>query len=210
MRSFALTFACTLPLSLFPYTTLFRSILPMTLAVAGAIASTSGHWASSICSTLCCAGGAHSRVATGSRVSVSKVSGVMNCCAPSVITTDRKSTRLNSSHEWSSYAVFCFNIRLHATSVTLSLHDALPIYLADDIGRRGRDRQHVRPLGQLDMLDVVLRRGRPQPRRHRLAGQRLKGERRDELLRSLSHHHRSEEHTSELQSRVELVCGLLL
>src|SRR5207244_3576453 len=39
---------------------------------------------------------------------------------------DRKSTRLNSSHQIISYAVFCFTVPspLHA----LSLHDALPIF----------------------------------------------------------------------------------
>src|SRR6266849_9676470 len=29
------------------------------------------------------------------------------CTSPAVWMTDRKSTRLNSSHEWISYAVFC-------------------------------------------------------------------------------------------------------
>src|SRR5438105_3784655 len=40
---------------------------------------------------------------------------------------DRKSTRLNSSHEWISYAVFCLNVEPTTEIYTLSLHDALPI-----------------------------------------------------------------------------------
>src|SRR3989440_6694788 len=63
---------------------------------------------------------------------------------PFVEEQDRKSTRLNSSHDQISYAVFCLKKKIY----TLSLHDALPI--------------------------------------------------------------RSEEHTSELQSRSDLVCRLLL
>src|SRR5205814_1775450 len=46
------------------------------------------------------------------------------------IAEDRKSTRLNSSHLGISYAVFC--LKNHSTTefYTLSLHDALPIYIA--------------------------------------------------------------------------------
>src|SRR5690554_4239404 len=41
--------------------------------------------------------------------------------------TDRKSTRLNSSHVRISYAVFCLNHPATTDIYTLSLHDALPI-----------------------------------------------------------------------------------
>src|SRR5689334_16560576 len=41
--------------------------------------------------------------------------------------TDRKSTRLNSSHSSISYAVFCLNDTATIEIYTLSLHDALPI-----------------------------------------------------------------------------------
>src|SRR5690348_10569545 len=41
--------------------------------------------------------------------------------------TDRKSTRLNSSHPSISYAVFCLNATATTEIYTLSLHDALPI-----------------------------------------------------------------------------------
>src|SRR5687768_1904885 len=40
---------------------------------------------------------------------------------------DRKSTRLNSSHGYISYAVFCLNDTALTPNYTLSLHDALPI-----------------------------------------------------------------------------------
>src|SRR5687768_6239916 len=40
---------------------------------------------------------------------------------------DRKSTRLNSSHGYISYAVFCLNDTPTTQIYTLSLHDALPI-----------------------------------------------------------------------------------
>src|SRR5258708_1374217 len=40
---------------------------------------------------------------------------------------DRKSTRLNSSHQIISYALFFFNDTATTEIYTLSLHDALPI-----------------------------------------------------------------------------------
>src|SRR3989304_6232346 len=43
---------------------------------------------------------------------------------------DRKSTRLNSSHGYISYAVFFFNDTATTEIYTLSLHDALPIFRA--------------------------------------------------------------------------------
>src|SRR3989304_4028967 len=42
---------------------------------------------------------------------------------------DRKSTRLNSSHGYISYAVFFFNDTATTEIYPLSLHDALPIWL---------------------------------------------------------------------------------
>src|ERR1039458_5544733 len=47
-------------------------------------------------------------------------------CASS---SDRKSTRLNSSHLGISYAVFCLNDTSTTLIYTLSLHDALPIFM---------------------------------------------------------------------------------
>src|SRR5438105_11863868 len=60
--------------TLFPYTTLFRSLR-------------------------------HSPFAAG--VDPAPVGEVAVVFGPGSKTTDRKSTRLNSSHEWISYAVFC-------------------------------------------------------------------------------------------------------
>src|SRR3712207_7591418 len=84
--------------------------------------------------------------------------------------------------------VFFFNDPATTEIYTLSLHDALPIYL-----RRGRDGRRLRRL--------PLRR---RPGRARGAARRHPARRRaaNEL--------RSEEHTSELQSRQYLVCRLLL
>src|SRR5207247_11401308 len=36
-----------------------------------------------------------------------RLDGLMQALAPAAAFQDRKSTRLNSSHEWISYAVFC-------------------------------------------------------------------------------------------------------
>src|SRR3712207_6922478 len=86
---------------------------------------------------------------------------------------------------------FFFNDTATTEIYTLSLHDALPIFrrrLADL--RRPRGREAGRPQG--------LRRATHGRLRHR----RWSGPRR--------RLHRSEEHTSELQSRQYLVCRLLL
>src|SRR3989304_3360736 len=87
---------------------------------------------------------------------------------------DRKSTRLNSSHGYISYAGFFFNDTATTEIYTLPLHDALPI-----CSRRARCAPHA--------TRRAFRRspasGRPGPAR-------------------------SEEHTSELQSRLHLVCRL--
>src|SRR5438477_9562551 len=73
---------------------------------------------------------------------------------------------------------------------TLSLHDALPIF-------PGRHAQRAVPVGRA-------RARRPANLPDRLRSGRR--DRRDPRLRA----HRSEEHTSELQSHVNLVCRLLL
>src|SRR5687768_17772331 len=79
---------------------------------------------------------------------------------------------------------------------TLSLHDALPILLADHVGARGRLDAHGATGLEAD-LEVA----------HDVAhhGERLR--RADDALRAAP---RSEEHTSELQSRLHLVCRLPL
>src|SRR3990172_1920076 len=45
--------------------------------------------------------------------------------------SDRKSTRLNSSHAYISYSLFFFNAPATTEISPLSLHDALPICRAD-------------------------------------------------------------------------------
>src|SRR5258708_7966615 len=134
---------------------------------------------------------------------------------------DRKSTRLNSSHQIISYAVFCLKKKNHNTHMnhmtamavlvfffndtatteiyTLSLHDALPIYQAPygrGSGRQSLGRGRVpRPPGRFQ--SPVHRRGHPAYRICTICGPRR-------------HTARSEEHTSELQSPDHLVCRLLL
>src|SRR3990172_6046506 len=88
--------------------------------------------------------------------------------------SDRKSTRLNSSHGYISYAVFFFNDTATTEIYPLSLHDALPISLgALLVYRLGT----YIPLPGIDPTAW------------------------DQIFRS-------EEHTSELQSRLHLVCRL--
>src|SRR5690348_6454935 len=124
--------------------------------------------------------------------------------------SDRKSTRLNSSHPSISYAVFCLNAPASTELSTLSLHDALPILAAAQDGggavvlggahRRGGDQ-----FGE----DGVLRRGAIGDRPAVLHRPALHTDG-VTLVPEHSLGLRSEEHTSELQSPVHLVCRLLL
>src|SRR4030042_50130 len=93
---------------------------------------------------------------------------------PDLDRKDRKSTRLNSSHGYTSYSVFFFNDTATTEIYTLSLHDALPIWSGPRTG--------------------------PCPRRARRNGSCC--------TCSGSRSERSEEHTSELQSRLHLVFRL--
>src|SRR5256885_2051347 len=144
-------------------------------------------------------------------------------CAKFPFCSDRKSTRLNSSHLVISYAVFCLkkkktSQRCHSITIsapcvicfffffndtatteiyTLSLHDALPIY-----GLR-YDELHGKSLGE--KRGTTLR---------TLGGHAaLVAFWRSDCapcLREIPLLLRSEEHTSELQSPCNLVCRLLL
>src|SRR3712207_5425598 len=149
------------------------------------------------------------------RTSFRPISGM-----PLTVSTDRKSTRLNSSHANISYAVFClkkkiadrrvrkvaagvvffFDDTATTESSTLSLHDALPI--SDQQGQQGHQRreEEERQGGQGD-VDGPLGAGVGA-----LDPYLLQADQRDAADRI----HRSEEHTSELQSRQYLVCRLLL
>src|SRR3712207_8927360 len=88
---------------------------------------------------------------------------------------------------------FFFNDTATTEIYTLSLHDALPIS-----GERGSGAPHLQPPPGSGALG---RGPGARPRASLLRPVRLRGGRR---------YHRSEEHTSELQSRQYLVCRLLL
>src|SRR5699024_12660298 len=85
-----------------------------------------------------------------------------------------------------SYPSFCFTISPPTQISTLSLHDALPILIAElmAVARSGLV-DVVLVANDLEMLNL-------------------------ETLQQLADWDRSEEHTSELQSRFDLVCRLLL
>src|SRR3989441_9766668 len=95
---------------------------------------------------------------------------------------------------------FFFNDTATTEIYTLSLHDALPISRDSGPGRRGSGARQ--PAGARDDDAArAARRARPVPvHRHRLSA----------VARPLDPQHRSEEHTSELQSLAYLVCRLLL
>src|SRR3712207_8178327 len=89
--------------------------------------------------------------------------------------------------------LFFFNDTATTEIYTLSLHDALPIYSLGGRALRGQRRGRAVP-GQ-----------QARPGHHRTVGGSCRQK------RSIAHGtHRSEEHTSELQSRQYLVCRLLL
>src|SRR2546422_8335094 len=91
-----------------------------------------------------------------------------------------------------SLLVFFFNDTATTEIYTLSLHDALPILFGDEIGLRAL---------QVPMLGMV---GDPLP----CAPDAVVAALAEELIPVIAP--RSEEHTSELQSRLHLVCRLLL
>src|SRR5438874_3842492 len=90
------------------------------------------------------------------------------------------------------YDFFFFTDTATTEIYTLSLHDALPIWL--------RHRQRRGAGGE------ARRRGRD----HHHREQREEARARQSARRDAPHQLRSEEHTSELQSRRDLVCRLLL
>src|SRR5206468_12284180 len=104
---------------------------------------------------------------------------------------------------------FFFNLCATSQSYTLSLHDALPIYRRRDVPTdpEGRvARAGGRPLRALVRLRLrVGRAGARHDRPVRRGAFGTPSARTADRPRA-----RSEEHTSELQSRSELVCRLLL
>src|SRR5690606_40410210 len=95
----------------------------------------------------------------------------------------------------SALALFLFNATAPAEIYTLSLHDALPICVH-------ADHAHAHVLGEHRHHLVALLPAQ-QARVHEHAGELVA----DRLVQQ---RRRSEEHTSELQSRENLVCRLLL
>src|SRR2546428_3266996 len=96
--------------TLFPYTTLFRSLVhgyQFPLFLLGNLRSLAAHANSAQCkmATLACSSRCGKAPARGSILGLG-------------IYLDRKSTRLNSSHDQISYAVFCLKkkIKTHTTS----------------------------------------------------------------------------------------------
>src|SRR5687768_18257273 len=84
---------------------------------------------------------------------------------------------------------------------TLSLHDALPIYPPGGRPDPGAARLR-RPVQRIGADDIG--------RRQTVADRMGQPERRRVGVEGVGGHARSEEHTSELQSRLHLVCRLLL
>src|SRR5258708_366254 len=113
--------------TLFPYTTLFRS----DLATSRSLSQT--HETSWNCPEAAmtrsfrvdfrCAGRCHVVACSLAAISIFANAPAVGEDADG----DRKSTRLNSSHQIISYAAFFFNDTATTEIYTLSLHDALPI-----------------------------------------------------------------------------------
>src|SRR5207244_11884779 len=102
------------------------------------------------------------------------------------------------------YVSFIFTVRVSSDPVpsaiyTLSLHDALPIFNGARAARRG-------PRGSSGQADDH----HLDPGRRGTAGTGPLRDHRHRRRPDLAHLHRSEEHTSELQSPDHLVCRLLL
>src|SRR5690348_18224065 len=92
-----------------------------------------------------------------------------------------------------SIYMFFFNDTATTEIYTLSLHDALPIYCISFHRGDGKDIQRAKHI-----QEILAKPQHPNP-----AGQA-------KLINESSDRLRSEEHTSELQSPVHLVCRLLL
>src|SRR3989440_3384719 len=100
----------------------------------------------------------------------------------------------------SLFFFFFFNDTATTEIYTLSLHDALPIFA----------RQPVRLVLVFDDVRLRQRRAAGHLRRQRLDHGQEEGRPLTALHPERGRAHRSEEHTSELQSRSDLVCRLLL
>src|SRR5438105_2489493 len=138
---------------------------------------------------------------------------------------DRKSTRLNSSHEWTSYAVFCLEkkivrfVRESAGGIRLVASLLYYVHVLFMVVVRRPPRSTLFPYTTLFRSQGVEVGVEDQPVARAavvalgdhlgLAARVLDD--RDAIAGALGERRRrSEEHTSELQSRVDLVCRLLL
>src|SRR5947208_3652265 len=123
--------------------------------------------------------------------------------------SDRKSTRLNSSHQIISYAVFCL-IPPPSKSTLFPYTTLFRSVVLQRRARADRDRRR-RPAADGGARGPLDLRGPHQPS-HRGAGGAGRGARADAQREGVPDERRlrSEEHTSELQSPDHLVCRLLL
>src|SRR5947208_3375487 len=196
--------------TLFPYTTLFRSA--NALGSHSAYCSGAGtepnarsiraHASMSPCRSI------HMRRTPAMRSIDPSSSPAQTRCARSR-SADRKSTRLNSSHQIISYAVFCLPPPPHIH--TLSLHDALPICQRLGLPQRvllGCRHRAQCAIDSRPRFDVALPQ-HPHAAHPSDEIDRPVKQPRTDALRPLAQR-RSEEHTSELQSPDHLVCRLLL
>src|SRR5438128_8325229 len=93
--------------TLFPYTTLFRSLVSLTVAtVTGQVRRA----------------GAQVGLPTAAQTQNAAQTGTAAKAGPAPL-SDRKSTRLNSSHGSISYAVFCLKKKRELTSPIIRLYD---------------------------------------------------------------------------------------
>src|SRR5712664_3503230 len=138
---------------------------------------------------------------------------------------DRKSTRLNSSHDQNSYAVFCWKkktsalFQLRPANSSEDFYKELQLLVTNNDSQASAKAQLVSLTMSLKKVFFFLMIRRPprstlfpyttlfRSRSRRGCRPRRCLSRRDGALPWRS---RSEEHTSELQSRSELVCRLLL
>src|SRR5574344_1835771 len=134
---------------------------------------------------------------------------------------DRKSTRLNSSHQINSYAVFClkkkkaFLLAARQDDMARDVHHLTPLFLGNACRRPVRSCRRADPpvaffffndTATTEIYTLSLHDALPIYRLYRLLYQVI-----NVFLRVLAQNElRSEEHTSELQSPDHLVCRLLL
>src|SRR5690349_10842976 len=196
--------------TLFPYTTLFRS----RSREAGRSRAAARTWACSAWPAAARSSAWRARAAASAGRTAGRATAA-GTAAPSDpaarhAPVDRKSTRLNSSHVEISYAVFCLNDAPTPETYTLSLHDALPISLAGGgaLAGGGTDMGLLRVAGGGAVVGLARAGGGiGGPNGGKGDGGGNGGAVGSGCAACAG---RSEEHTSELQSRRDLVCRLLL